>query len=569
MEISFLFPAALYGLLILPVIALLQLLLPRAVEITVGSLVFWRRAAADASVARARSLGRLPLASLLLLLILGAIILALSGPGIVRSGERGVAAVIAIDASPSLLMTDGGSASRLKTLRESVERFLSDLPDGTPVAVVTIPSPLGGRTIEGAVGEIRGRVVSAIDAGDRPLTPRTLRNRLLLLHNQTTAPIVLFTDISPYDEQSPQPPFVHLVCTGGRATNLALTRAKVTYRPDGPFAMVSWRASAGLDAKGAITLSGPGIAPLQVAMQFKEGQDAWTFPVPQALPEKIVMALDLADDFAADNRMPLVRTEARRRRIGYVGRSDPSLVAVMQAAEAEVYEIDLPARAIAASAGEGPSAGLWPEGLDLTVFVDRLPPGDFQGPAVLVNPPSSSGPLQRGAASSGPVREWTIPDPGHPLVAHLSMRGPRIAERPQFKLAAGATAVITTGQGDPLVVTYRDGGSTRVAVLFDISAANTDWPRQVSFVLFWSNCLAFLSAGHPATVRYEPATVIQAGVGDVEGRQSAGPAIDQSAEALAALATHRSAVRPSEFALWPAFAILALLLLVVRTRVIR
>ena len=556
MEISLLEPAALYGLLLLPVLALLQLLLPRAREITVGSLIFWQTAVADASVSTARWFRRLDLASWLLLLTLGAIILALSGPGIVGSPEQGVVAVMAIDTSPSLLMTDGGSQSRLKALRTNVETFLSELPPGMQIAVVTIPGSTGDDAIEGAAGDIRDRVMSRLRASQRPLEARILRNRLLLLHNMTAAPVVLFTDLSPYDDGAAPPPFVHLLATGGRATNLALTRANVSFRPEGPFAMVSYRASAGLEARATMTFSGPGLAPLRLEMAFAPGEGTWTFPVPRALPDQVAIEVELTDDFAADNRLRLVRTEARRWRIGYVGRADPSLLALMRAADAEVYEIDA-------------AAGLWPEELDLTVFVDRLPPEGFDGPAVLVNPPSSTGPLERTGRKGGHVENWAIADPGHPLASNLPTRGPKIIDRPSFKLAAGTTVIITADQGDPLVVAYRDAASRRVAVLFDIAAANTNWADQVSFVLFWSNCFRFLSAGAPAAVRYEPATVAEATLGDLEGRQTAGPAIDQSQQAIAALASHRRQRRPSAFPLWPVFAILALLLLVVRTRMMR
>jgi len=563
MEISLLEPAALYGLLLLPVLALLQLLLPRAREISVGSLILWQGAVADASVSTARRFRRPDPASLLLLLTLGAIILALSGPGIVRSPEQGVAGVMAIDTSPSLLMTDGGPQSRLKALRANVETFLSELPPGMQIAVVTIPGSTGRDAIEGAAGEIRDRVVARLRAGQRPLAARTLRNRLLLLHNMTGAPIILFTDLSPYDEGAAPPPFVHLVATGGRATNLALTRANVSFRPEGPFAMVSYRASAGSfpDPRTTMTFSGPGLAPLRMEMAFEPGEGTWTFPVPRALPDQVAIQVELTDDFAADNRLRLVRTEARRRRMGYVGRADPSLLSLMQAADAEVYEIDA-------------AADLWPEELDLTVFVDRLPPEDFDGPAVLVNPPSSTGPLELTGRKGGHVKKWVIADPGHPLASHLPKRGPRIVDRPSFKLAAGgdgvgATRIITTDQGELLVIAYGDAASRRVAVLFDIGAANTNWSDQVSFVLFWSNCFRFLSAGAPAAVRYEPATVAEATLGDLEGRQTAGPAIDQSRQAVAALVSHRRQRRPSALPLWPVFAVLALLLLVARTRIMR
>ncbi|MBN2581426.1 MAG: BatA domain-containing protein [Planctomycetes bacterium] len=556
MAISFEFPSLLYALLLLPLLAILQLILPRARRVTVSSLAFWQDVRAESAAASTSRFRRLDLAALLLLALLAALILALSGPSLTRQEETGVACTLVIDVSPSLLMTDRTSETRLARLRRRADELLASLPPDTPVAIVTVPDTPDQPALEGPVAEIRSQTLDRFKATDMPLTAQRLRNRVLLLQSRTQAPVVLLTDVSPYDADSPQPPLVSLLATGADARNLALTAASVVHRDDEAFAMLSASVPDGLDTTARVALSGADMPAYNIDLPLKKGRHTWTFPVPRALPDRITLALDAADDFAADNRMNLLRIEGRRYRLAYVGRPDAALLAMLAAAGADVYEADQ-------------SPDTWPEDLDLGLFVDRLPPSDFRHPAVIVNPPSSFGPLVRTQDVRRQVTTWRVTAPSDPLAAHLPSTGPAVAVVPIFRLQPQAAVVIATEQGDPLVARFVQGEAARVAVLFDVDRGNTTWPDEVSFVLFWDNCLSSLVTGSPSSIRYVPVTPSEAALGEVEGCQTKAAAIDESEQARAAVKGHLRRRAGQRMPLWPGFVLAAVGLLMFRTKVMR
>ena len=49
-------------------------------------------------------------------------------------------------------------------------------------------------------------------------------------------------------------------------------------------------------------------------------------PLAGRLPDRLTAALEVEDDFLADNRLALERIEARRYRVGYVGPAEAALM---------------------------------------------------------------------------------------------------------------------------------------------------------------------------------------------------------------------------------------------------
>lgn len=557
MAISFEHPTLLYALGLLPLLAVLQLILPRARRVTVSSLAFWQAAGTDAAVSSARRRRRADWASILLLALLAALILAVSGPTLAGREDAGVACTVVIDASPSLLMTDGSSRTRLDRLRQRMAALLADLGPDTPISVIVLPDEAGRGPLEGRVEDLRPVVERELRASDTPLTARETRNRVLLAHGRTHAPVVLMTDLSPYDEAAgARPPQVFVVATGGAAKNVALTRAAVSYRDGRAGAMLSVTAPDPAPEEATVTLSGPDMPEHRVAVSLRPGWQTWSFPVTAALPDRIALSVDVADDFAADNRMDLVRIEGRRYRVAYVGRPDAALLALLAAAGADVFEADQPPE-------------IWPPNLDLGLFVDGLPPGDFPYPAVVVNPPASFGPLVLTPQVRPGVSGWRLAAQSDPLTEHLPVTGPAAGAVRVFELGPSAAAVIETAQGDPLVVRWGQDAAERVAVLLDIDRAASTWADEVSFVLFWDNCLSHLAREAVSTVRYVPPVSRSAALGEIEGQQTAGPAVDETAEAVAAVGRHRRDRVERGLPLWPWLTLAALGLLVARTRITR
>ncbi len=587
MHLLCLHPYALLALALLPLLALLQLYLPRAPRLRVSSLVFWPPAATaglDQSAPRRRP----NLAALLLLAALAAAILALSGPLLVRSQPSGPAGLVVIDRSPSLLMTDGAGPSRLESLRPRIENFLDSLHADTPVTLELLPlektlSP----AFSGPAAQARRRLPDLLAAATTPISAEDTRLDLDSLHARRAAPIAFFTDLSPFDPDHSAPPYVHLIATGGSASVVALTRAAITNRDTKPFALVSLFASPGFTQSVSLAVDGRRIADLTV----RPGDSSFTLPLTAPLPNDLAITLDLRDDFPLAHRLRLVRTEGRHYRVALVGRPDAALLRLLRAADAEVFLSPSSSGEGGPASGPGEGSLLHPSPLrgegrvrvtnatgptpanniDFSIFIDCLPSPDFSGPAAIINPPASFGPLTATGRTAGPGAA-KISDPSATLVLNLSESLSELAAwtvfslplKPPALLGDAVSVVAVSPSGDPLIVAWTSGPATRIAVLFDISRANTRWSDDLSFVVFWSNCFRELAPAAPAVTRYQPADPLAAALGDIEGRQTSGPALDQSAAARAAFLAHDRVVRPALFPLWTIFAALALLLILLR-----
>ena len=554
MEITFLFPATLFALLGLPVVAVLQMFLPRARRVTVSSLQFWTAESTDAAVEQVRRFRRLDLPALLLLVFLALTILALLGPQLSRTAATGPAGVLVVDTSASLAMTDGGSQTRFGRQRAALEQFLDRLPADLPLAVQFTPARAEPSYLEGSAGELRARLREALPSAGGALAADDLRRELLLLHHRTAAPVVVFADLTPYDQPADQPAFVYVSATGGAAANFALTDARVALRDGRPYALVKYFVAPQGPRRATLLIRGAGLA-LSHPLLLTPGDAAVTVELPSMLPERIDLSFTVQDDFAADNALALGRVATGRYRVGYVGRSDAALLRLLAVAGAEVYEL-------------GDAAGPLREQLDLTIFVDVLPPAGFTGPAVLVNPPETAGPLRQTGRTGGPG-DWTVGDADHPLAAHLKGQPLAINSWSVSETPANGRVPWRAANGDPLVVAYESSAGPRVAILFSIARRNTAWAYQPSFVIFWADCLQYLAGRVSSETHWEPEQPAQLLLADIEGRKVSGPAVDQTAAAQQALLGHARQVRPVELELWPLLAGLALVTLVARLWLMR
>jgi len=549
MEFSFLFPAALYALLVLPVVAVLSLFLPRARRITVSSLQFWQAEPAATALDRQLRLRRLDLPTLLLLALLACLIFAIAQPVLTRAQSAGPAGLLVLDCTASLEMTDGGAQTRFARQRDALNRFLDDLPLDLPLAVCFLPGDVAPESLEGTADSLRRSLAPPPPHG--ALTGEETRRELLLLHNRFAAPLFFLTDISPYGGDSPQPDFVRLLAAGGDAVNVGLTRASVALRDGRPYAFLGTFASAKASRSTRLSVRGDGLA-LNETLSLAPGDATSTLELPLTLPTRIDVSLAVQDDFPPDNSAALDRVTGRMYRIAWFGRPDIALDRLFRILDAQVYELSDPQLALDGQ-------------VDVAFFAGTLPPAGFALPVVLLNPPDSTGPLKRTASRGGPGA-WQIADSASPLVAHLPKQPLDLASWPVFDIGPNVRKVIAAPNGDSLIVDYSEAGRPRVAVLFDIDRLNTRWTAQPSFVIFWANCLNFLVPRAPTETRWQPSAPL---LGATEGRQVQGPPVDQAADARQALLAHRRAVQPVALWFWPILAGAALVLLLVRLRLMR
>jgi hypothetical protein len=343
--------------------------------------------------------------------------------------------------------------------------------------------------------------------------------------------------------------------TGGRAVNLALAGAGVTWHDGRPVALVETLNSTDAPRAARIAVSGPGTS-ADVAVDLVPGEGAWTIPLQDPLPDRLTVHLVADDDFAADNTLDLMKVNARRYRIGVVGRSDPSLLRFFNLSlGADVYDLD------DAATPRG-------EPMDLTFFVDRVPSESFAGPAVIVNPGASTGPLVRTDRFAGPSRA-TAATTDDPVMAYLGAAAVQVATHPVFDIRGPANVLLRSAEGHPLAVRYGDSGRERVAVLFDLDRNQATWSPELAFVVFWSNCVSTLAAEKPAAPGLAPVNAWAPLMGRVEGRQADGPTIDQSVAAREWFTGRERVIRPVVLPLWPIFILLAAGFLLARVWVLR
>jgi len=556
MHITLTSAAFLYALLAIPVLAALYLFVPQARRIVVGSLLFWQESTAQAGLDRSRRRRRLELAAVVLLAALAALTLALAGPELVRSEPTGPAGVLVVDRSASLLMTDGGRVTRLARLRQNVDDFLAALPADMPVQLRLLPKlPQGKSTVTDSASEVRLAASTLLQQAEGTWSEDELRRQAALAAQDSGAPVLLVTDVSPYGPNDRPPANVALQTTGGRAVNFALTGAGVTWHDGRPVALIETLNSTDSPRAARLAVSGAGTS-VDVAVSLAPGQGAWTIPLQEPLPDRLTVRLVTDDDFAADNALDLMKVNARRYRIGLVGRGDPALLRFFNLSlGADVFDLD----------ESGTPRG---EPMDLTFFVDCVPPEEFAGPAVIVNPNTSTGPLilteRRAGTSLGAVAA-----PDDPVMAYLGAATVQAASHPVFDVRGPATVLLRSAEGHPLAVRYGDGGRQRVAVLFDLDRNNAVWSPELAFVVFWHNCVSTLAAEKPAVPRFVPVNAWAPLVGRVEGRQTDGPTIDQSAEAREWFTGHERVIRPAVLPLWPIFTLLAAGFLLARVWLLR
>ena len=553
MQLTLSMPGALAALLAIPILALLLLMMPRSRRIVVGALAFWADNMGDAALSRATR-RRLDLASVILLSALVVFILALSGPTLSRAEPTGPAGLILFDRSPSVLMSDGDRRTRLSRLREAVDVLLAGLPAKLPIAVEMLPRHAGDQRLEGPAAEVRALLSKAIRVSPSAMSPAALRREVAMTAGRESSPVALFTDISPYGDAGPAGS-VHVYATGGQATNMAITAATITYRNGIPYAMVEMFSSDEPPRSVPLRFSGPGLS-LSRRVPLASGMATVTVPLPARLADRVVVRLDGIDALAADNATELVRADGRRWRAGLVGRTDPMLLRFLTlAAQAETIEYD--------DAATDAS-----DRVDVTFFVDRMPSPRFRGPAVLVNPPKSDGPLIRTSEASGPG-QWTIVATDDPLASHLPKTSVAANRWIRWRAGDGTTVVARSASGDPMIVRYNSAAGPRVAVLFDIDRRNTGWSAQQSFALFWYNALLQLSPHVPTVERYEVRDGTAMLASRIEGRQVSGAAFDERDAARLAFEAHERDIHPAVLPLWPPLAALAGLLILARVWIVQ
>lgn len=575
-------PWALTGLVVVPAIFLWGLLAPRGRPVVVGSLMLWRRALGAGPAGRPSA--RVRLKDPLLWLDAAAVLLlvtACARPALRTWAPPEPVATLVIDRTASMdIAQTGEDGARWRLTFAMVQAILEPLGD-VPVRAVWAPGRAGSVQAEDTTA-------SALAArGNEAWTPLLAQADVWPLASaeaarDPTRPVLVATDVAP---ASPVPANVYVLACGGRSANAGLVRVATRIDAGRWWLLVAARADA--DAVGPCTLvasAGSNTLVSKEAFLSPGATAEAVFPVPGPPPQTLGVELvgpdgaTLRDGFRPDNAARLALEPAGRLRVVLVGAPPASLRRAIEArGDANLVDGDA-------------GANLAPDQADVVVAYGAAVPTGWVGPAAVVLPPATVGPI-RPAEGQGPA-EWRVAQ-DHPLADALYLAAPRLDAAGRYGLDAPARLLLGTPEM-PLMATWDEAGARRVAVLFGLDEATTDWARRPGFPVFWSRAIEWLvpqdgrAAAHRTHMPFDPLprgkglAPSQVGFYDSDGRPlgvsfigeteafQAGAARDDSVAAAEALQASIAARRRAALAdVWPYLAAAALAALVLRAWVAR
>ncbi|HUU32173.1 MAG TPA: BatA domain-containing protein [Phycisphaerae bacterium] len=485
---QFLAPWSLVGWVLVPAIFLWGLWRPRGRPVMVGSLMLWRRALGSGPAGKPSARIRLrdPILWLDALAVLVAV-LACARPAVRWNQPTEPVATIVVDRTASMTIASDGGNRRQRAM-EMARGALEALGDA-PVRLVSIPGPAGPYAVE----SVTGSAAEAVRALEPSLAAADIRP--VVLSEAAGAggrPVLVLTDVAPAE---PLPKGVYVFAPGGRSANAGLERIATRIEAGRWWVLVSARAAPG--AGGAAAPYGLRIADGAGKILY----ETKSFLKPGGRTEKVfemngppaetlhVSLVGPADGFPADDEAFLVLEPARRLRVLLVGKPNRALSRALGAR---------PDTVVAENAESSAPAPLAKD-IDLVVANESAIPAAWRGPAATVLPLEAVGPVhptEREAAGT-----WRV-EPGHPLAGAFYLEPPRIGRVRRYALDAAAQLVLGTRE-TPLIVTWREDGRRRMAVLFSFGEMTTDWPRRAGFPVFWSRAMEWLAGGdrRPSEVR--------------------------------------------------------------------
>jgi hypothetical protein len=464
-------PAALWWLLLVPLVVLLYMLRARREMRVVPSTVLWERATRDL-VARipVRRLER-NLLLLLQVLAISTVALALARPSLALPGLSGDAAVIVIRTTASMQATDV-APSRFAAAQRDALAFIATLGLRQPLALLASgPRPVivHDFTTDRAALTAALQALRPSDAGGALDEAVALAASLRV--DGRPVQVHVFSDRSPAAGRAQW----HRVGTG--AANMAVTAASVR-----PGAAGGTRLLVRVETFGAsaaprtlvVTLDGRAVAQ-RVVRPSPANAQAVVVDLGNA-SGLVTVQLRGRDALAADDRAVVPVGREALPRVLVVGQPNPVLDAVLRA-----IPLAGVTRADRIAPGEWGRADLVVlDGLDPLA----LPPGAY----VLVDTLAENLPLQ----IEGTVRDQTVRTVAatHRITRLADLRGVRVASAIALRLQGGEVLA----EGDvPLAWAYEGRGLRAVMLPFGLS--QTDLPLHPAFPVLIANAVNWLTGG--------------------------------------------------------------------------
>jgi len=483
--------------LIVPLVVL-YVLRRRRSEREVGSTLLWEAALRDMRAERPwkRLIPHLSLLLQILAIVAGALALARpAGAGRTPAGAR---IAVVVDTSASMAAREGGP-TRLERAREMARSVARGLPPGGEMMLVEAGAE---PTVAAPPSRDATALVRAVDhlrvgGGAADLEAAVALAAERLRGSPAGSRVLLLTDGAmdgevPLDGRTAP---VEVRQVGGAAENTAIVAVDVRARPieaapDRADVFVRLKRFADTAAELFVTASVEGGGVVASRRLRIEGGATESVVMPADLPpdadgRAAVLRVELsregaegtADALALDDVVVAPSPGARRLPVFLVGRAGSELSRVLRAdREVELFATDL--TALARREPDAPP-------LDgLVLYAGAVPAEAPPGDSVVVAP------------SAGRVFEVELGEPvRQPRIVTWAEEDPRLrfVTLSDVHLAAArpirgavARALVTTDAGPVVASIERPDGETTL-IAFD--PAQSDWPRQPSFVVFFRNLL--------------------------------------------------------------------------------
>lgn len=469
------------------VIVALYLLKMRRRDVRVPAAFLWPRLTADVRANAPFQRLRVSLLLILQLLSVALLITALANPLRRERGLNGRATVVVLDASASMSASDV-SPSRFQSAVSRVRSIVETMTPGDRLALIEAGSTT--RVIFPLTGD-KPRMFSGlgqVNATDAPNNVgEALRLAAALVGQRPDGRIIVLSDgaFPPVSDFSPGKAQLLFEQVGTGGANVAITAMEAADLPGGStqvYCGIRNYGTSAVKATVAFNLDGRTVDARTVTLAARQTMPQ-TFAVPASAQMAHITVSADRDLLRADNEATLYLHGAGGLRVLLVSNGDLFLERAL-ALEPGV-RLDksptLPDYERAGATGESR--------YDLIVF-DGVPAQSVRSRAVM----SFGGAVGMPVTDLGPSQRpkpltWKRDDPVlryADLRGLLIQRGRRVSANPEGR-------VLAEGSDGPLIVASSTDAMRRLYVAF--APLDSDWPLRVSFPIFVSNAVSWLSGG--------------------------------------------------------------------------
>lgn len=465
---SFLEPANLAWLGLLPVLLALYLMKLRRRQVTVTASFLWRQAARQTRVDSFFQRLRVNIFLLLQLLALAALVGGLARPYTLAPGQLAGQVVLLVDCSASMGARFAGG-TRFEAALQKARQLVRQAPGGAELMLVALGAQ--ARVLVPFTAD-RTRLLAELDRLEPQDTEADLASvrplALSVTLSKPQAEILLLGDTLP---PGTLPPNLRFLGFGDAGRNLAISAFQVFEREGKRQAFIAVSSfSPQAESVQLLLYQGKRLLFTRALQVAAGSRRSLTLPVPGTEDEPYELHLGTDDDLAADNRFWSLAPRQQVQRVQLVGTVSRFVEkALVAQPRVRVQRVPEPQGSPALVVWESPP--------------DRLPPGTH----LLLNPPAG---WRVGALNDAAPLVWEE----HRLVAGLPLERGLAGGRQKVNVPpAFRQEVLATAGGQPALVLLRGGDSQAVLFLFDLE--QSDLVLSPAFPMLMARLLEGLVGG--------------------------------------------------------------------------